>query len=408
MSRNVLFLSPGYPAEMPFFVRGLSEVGAKVLGLGDQAKDALPAMAREHLAFHQQVRSLWDEETVIAAVLDLARRVRIEQVECLWEPGMILAARLREALHLPGMTVEQTVPFRDKEKMKQVLDRAGIRTPRHTSTSSEAGVRRAAEEIGYPIIVKPISGAGSLDTHRCDGPADLERVLPQVRHVQEVSVEEFIDGEEFTFDTVCAGGRLLFENVCWYRPRPLVQKQVEWVSPQSIGIRDLDQEELLGGRKMGREVLTALGFATGFTHMEWFRKSDGEVVFGEIGGRPPGARMVDVMNFVCDADLFTGWAEAVVHGRIERQRLERKYNVAMVFKRAQGIGRIQRVEGLDRILADFGSFVRVVELLPVGAPRRNWKNTVISDGFVVVRHPELQALLHMADRLANDLHLYAG
>ena len=42
-----------------------------------------------------------------------------------------------------------------------------------------------------------------------------------MRHVPEVSVEEFIDGEEFTFDTICAGGEILFENVMWYRPRPL-------------------------------------------------------------------------------------------------------------------------------------------------------------------------------------------
>ena len=32
---NVLMLSPGFPAEMPHFTRGLSEVGAKVIGLGE-------------------------------------------------------------------------------------------------------------------------------------------------------------------------------------------------------------------------------------------------------------------------------------------------------------------------------------------------------------------------------------
>ena len=39
---------------------------------------------------------------------------------------------------------------------------------------------------------------------------------------------------------------------------------------------------------MGHQVITALGFTAGFTHMEWYRKADGEVVFGEIGARPPG------------------------------------------------------------------------------------------------------------------------
>jgi len=41
---------------------------------------------------------------------------------------MLLAARLREALGLPGMGVEQTLLFRDKERMKQALDAAGART----------------------------------------------------------------------------------------------------------------------------------------------------------------------------------------------------------------------------------------------------------------------------------------
>ena len=48
------------------------------------------------------------------------------------------------------------------------------------------------------------------------------------------------------------------------------------------------------------------------------------------------------------------------------------------------------------------------ELLPIGAPRRNWILTLVSDGFLVVRHPDLQATLDIADAVGTDLHLYAG
>ncbi|MCB1007728.1 MAG: ATP-grasp domain-containing protein, partial [Acidobacteria bacterium] len=294
MTLNVLMISPGYPAEMPLFTRGLARVGARVIGLGDQPAGALPQVAREHLAHHLQVPSLWDEAAVVREVQRFSHQARIDRVECLWEPGMILAAKLREALGVPGMSVDQTVPFRDKEIMKQRLDAAGIRTPRHHRASTANQVREAAERIGYPVIVKPIAGAGSADTYRCDTRENLERALLLVQHVPEVSVEEFVDGEEFTFDTICAEGEIYFENVCWYRPRPLVMRLNEWVSPQTVAVRNLDQPDLVDGRRMGREVLAALGFRTGFTHMEWYRKHDGEVVFGEIGGRPPGARTVDV------------------------------------------------------------------------------------------------------------------
>jgi len=344
---------------------------------------------------------------VAGTVRAVARHVRIDRVECLWEPYMMLAARLREALGLPGMTAEQTVPFRDKERMKEVLGAAGLRVPGHHSAGTVAGVWAAAERLGFPLIVKPIAGAGSADTYRADSAAELDAIMPMLRHVPEVIVEEFIDAEEFTYDTVCAGGRVLFENICQYHPRPLVTKMHEWVSPMTMALRDLDDPGLRGGRELGAAVLRVLGFQDGFTHMEWYRKADGEVVFGEIGARPPGARTVDVMNYATDADLFFGWAEAVTQGRIS-QPVERRYNAASVFKRASGAGRITHYEGLDRLLAEYGEHVAAVELLPVGAPRRDWRATTTADGMVIVRHPDLPQALEIAQRFAAELHLYAG
>jgi hypothetical protein len=404
---TVLMISPGYPPEMPFFARGLAETGVRVLGLGDGPEAGLPPMARHSISGYLRVRSLWDEPAVLDEVRAWPPARALGRVECLWEPGMILAARLREGLGLPGMTVEETLPFRDKETMKQRLDRAGIRTPRHRRANTAAGVREAAEEIGYPLIVKPIAGAGSADTHRVDSPEELEAVLRQTAHVPEVSVEEFVEAEEFTFDTICSRGEILYHNVSWYRPRPLVARQHEWVSSQTIALRDPASPYVASGAAMGPKVLEALGFREGFTHMEWFRRPSGEAVFGEIAARPPGARSTEIMNYACDVDVWRAWGEAIVSGRIS-QRVERRYNAAIVFKRAQGQGRIRRVEGLERLLSDFGKHVVSVELLPIGAERRNWKQTLVSDGWIVLRHPDLQETVRMCDRVASELHLYAG
>lgn len=402
---NVLFLAPGFPSEMPSFVRGLKTVGVNVIGMGDQPASMLPRMAADNLAAYIQI-SFSDEPSIIEEALEVARRVPIDRVECLWEPLMMLAARLREVLGVGGMDVETTIPFRDKERMKQVLDSAGIRTPRHTRANSAKEVRDAAEMIGYPIIVKPIAGAGSADTHRITDEEELEAALKILGHVPEVSVEEFIEADEYTFDTVCAGGKILFYNICWYRPRPLLARQLEWVSPQSIALRDPDVPELESGRKMGEAVLRALNFSDGFSHMEWYLTASGEAVFGEIGGRPPGGRTVDIMNFAADVDMFAGWAEAISHGRIS-QPIHRRYNAASIFKRARGSGRITRIEGLSRLMTEMGEHIVALDLLPPGAHRRNWLQTLISDGMVIVRHPDLPTTLEMADRIGTDLQLYA-
>ena len=404
---NVLMFSPGFPAEMPYFTRGLASVGARVLGLGDQPVEMLPEAARESLSDYLRVDNLFDEAAVVEQVKRWAERAAIDRVECLWEPGMILAARLREALGLPGMSVEETIPFRDKERMKQVLDEAGIRTPRHWRASSAEQVREGAEQVGFPVCVKPIAGAGSADTYRVDDQDGLEQILKRITHVPEVSVEEFIEGEEYTFDTICSGGRIHYHNVAWYRPRPLIGRSEEWISPQTISLRAVEAPQVAAGVEMGHAVHKALGFRTGFTHMEWFLKSDGEAVFGEIGARPPGARSVDIMNYASDIDVYTGWAEAVCHRRFS-QTVERKYNAAVIFKRAQGEGRIRRIEGLEPLLRELGDAVVCVDLLPVGARRRNWRATLISDGYLIVRHPDLETAMAMADKVGTDLQIYAG
>jgi biotin carboxylase len=320
---------------------------------------------------------------------------------------MVMAARIRERLGLPGMTVAETVPFRDKETMKLVLDAAGIRTPRHARADTAEQVRDAVERIGYPIIVKPIAGAGSADTHRVNDRKELDAVLPRLRHVREVSVEEFIEGEEFTFDTVCNDGQIAFHNICSYRPRPLIARQLEWISPQTVALRNPDVPYLEAGRKLGESVLKAMNFRSGFTHMEWHLKADGEAVFGEIAARPPGAFTVDIMNYASDLDLFRGWAEVELHGRFT-QAIERRYNCASIFKRARGQGRIQRIEGLGELMAEFGPHIVKLDLLPIGTPRRDWLQTLISDGMVILRHPDLTATIEMADRIGTDLQLIAG
>jgi hypothetical protein len=407
MAPTVLFLSPGYPAEMPLFVRGLGEVGARVLGVGDQPHSALPPEARSALSDYLQVANLWDEPAVVAAVRGWLHGRPVERVECLWEPGVVLAARLREALGAEGMRVETAVRFRDKELMKAALDQAGVRVPRHARARSVAEAQAARERIGFPLIVKPIAGAGSADTHVARDPRELERVLELTRHVPEVSVEEYVEGEELTFDTICAKGDVLFHNVCLYRPKPLVARQNEWVSSQSVVLRDTEVPDVQKGRALGREVLRALHFESGYTHMEWFLTPQGEAVFGEIGARPPGARLVHGMNYSCDADYFAGWAEAVCYGRLS-QPTRKKYNAACVFKRAVGQGRILRYEGLETLMARYGEHIPLVDLNPIGSPRRDWQNSVVGDGWLVARHPNLELTLEIADRIGTDLRIVAG
>lgn len=403
---NVLIISPGYPADMPEFTRGLAECGARVYGVGDQPAAALPDLVRRSLSEYLQVSNLWNAAAVIAELHEKFKGRQLDRIECLWEPGIMLAAELRQHFGVDGLSIEQAHRFRDKEAMKVALDAAGIRTPRHIAVDNSAACWEAAEEIGFPVILKPIDGAGSADTYRVNSADELRTVLPRLRHVPTVSVEEYVDGEEFTFDTITIGGKIVYHNIAWYRPRPLIARSNEWISPQVIALRDIDGPEFAAGVQMGYDVIKALQFDSGFTHMEWYRKADGEVIFGEIGARPPGAHQVDQMKYACDFDVFRAWGEAVTLGRMECA-FERKYNVATIFKRARGTGRISRIDGIDQLQQQFGEHVVWSTLLAPGMPRRDWLRTLVSDGFIMLRHPDLERTIAMADAVGTDLQLYA-
>lgn len=392
---------------MQQYTRGLAEVGVRVFGVGDTPRSALPVGVKRHLADYLQVPGILDEDDVIARVHRWLRGREVDLVLANWEVLVITAARLRERFGLPGMRVDTVMGFRDKQLMKDRVHAAGLRVPKARRVRTVSEALSAAHEIGFPMVIKPISGAGSADTYRVNDGKELKVALQKMQHVEVAICEEFIDGEEYTFDTICVDGKPVYMNVAQYLPPPLIARSVESISPIIITVRDLEQPKLQAGIELGKNVLSALKMGDGFTHMEWFLTRKGEAVFGEIGCRPGGAHLVDQMNYTSDIDLFREWARASVWKDF-RATTERKYNAAIIFKRAKGQGRIQRIEGLRSFMAKYGEYVVEETLLRPGTPRRNWKQTLTSDGHILLRHPDWEVTKQMAEAAAEEVQMWAG
>jgi len=403
---RVVFLAPAYPPEMIQYTRGLAEVGVEIYGVADTPQARLPAEVRRYLTGYLEVPRIMDEDDVMDRVTAWLRGKTIDRILANWEPLVILAARLRERHGMPGMSVDVVRGFRDKELMKERVRAAGLRVPRSFRVRTEKETRAAAEAIGFPLILKPIAGAGSADTYRITNRAELEATLPKMRGIPEASCEEYIEGEEFTFDTVCIGGCPAYENVAAYLPKPIEMRSVEWISPVIITVRDMAQPKLAPGIQLGRNVLRALEMGDGFTHMEWFLTPKGEAVFGEIACRPGGAHLVDQMNYTSDIDLFREWARVACWQSFEAVA-PRKYNAGVIFKRALGQGRITRIEGLGDWLRAAGPWAVEEQLLRPGTPRRNWKQTLLSDGHVMVRHPDWDEAYRLSFLAATGIKMYA-
>lgn len=90
------------------------------------------------------------------------------------ELAVPLAARLSERLGIPGNSPEAVDTARNKHAARACMERAGLPTPRNALIKTEADLAEAAEHVGFPAVIKPISGAASIGVIRVNDRQQLE------------------------------------------------------------------------------------------------------------------------------------------------------------------------------------------------------------------------------------------
>ncbi|MEP6697111.1 MAG: hypothetical protein ABJA34_09560 [Pseudonocardiales bacterium] len=405
---NVVLVEPHFPRNQREFARGLAAAGATVIGIGEASADHLDDELRGWLDHYEQVGSVTDVEALTQAVRRLQGHVRVNRLEATIEAHTMAAAHAREACGIPGTSVRTAWLCRDKPSMKQALREAGVPTAASIAADTAGQVRDFAERVGYPLILKPRSGAGAADTMRVDTAADLDRALGVFRGqgVDSIAVEEFVEGHEGFYDTLSIDGRPALDFVCHYYPNVLEAMRARWISPQFVATNRVETApEYAELRNMGRRVNAALGIGTSATHMEWFFGPKG-LRFSEIGCRPPGVGAWDLYCAGNDLDLYREWAMAVVHGRVEATA-SRRFAAGMLALRPDSEGTISGYSGVDEMQQQYGEWVIDAHLPPVGTPTQPVEAGYMANAYVCMRHPDYDALLSMLDTVGRTLHVHA-
>ncbi|HET9560533.1 MAG TPA: ATPase, partial [Propionibacteriaceae bacterium] len=233
---NVVFVEPSFPPTQRNFVRALAEVGATVIGIGESHTDALDDQVKSWMTHYHQVPSVVDTGVMTDTVRWIQDKVWVDRLEATIEAHTLAAAQVRENCTIPGTSVRTAWLCRDKPSMKEVLRAAGVPTAASAAVQTAAEVYEFVNAIGYPIILKPRTGAGALDTTRVDNKAELDAALGRFggQGVESIAVEEFVEGHEGFYDTVCVNGYVSLDFVSHYYPNVLDAMRARWVSPQFI------------------------------------------------------------------------------------------------------------------------------------------------------------------------------
>ncbi|MBC2879510.1 MULTISPECIES: ATP-grasp domain-containing protein [Streptomyces] len=248
---------------------------------------AAPAAAGVPLGGFRHVETVpdYEDDAAVDRVIDaLCRDHRVERVLTTAEIDVVRAARARERHGLPGQSVESALAYRDKYRMKRLAARGGVPVAPMARVRDTDGVRSFAARHGFPVVVKPADGGGSVGV-RVLRDASAAARLPAG---EGLLVERFVDGVVCHVDGLMAGGRVLHAVASRYLHSNL-DTAVRGL-PSVSGMLPADEPVAKRLCAAAADTVAALPPVVEVTafHAEFFHTPDDGIVLCEIACRPGG------------------------------------------------------------------------------------------------------------------------
>jgi len=300
---NVLFLSPFFPPNADRFCRALHARGVNVLAIGDEPPERQPADLVLGEYVYEPAMAHYPALRAATAGL-IARHGRLDRIESNNEHWLQAEGKLRDDFAVSGLSESQTRALRSKSMMASVFAKAAIIYPptMRGTASASAQAREEAARLGLPLVIKPDSGSGAVDTFVVSTESELDAALR--RDLSGHVLQPFVSGDIVTFDGLAdANGQIVFFTSHRY-DRGIMQVREGRIDGHYYSLRDIPADL----ERVGRRAVAAFDIRERFFHAELFMLSDASYVGLEMNIRPPGGYTTDMMNAACGIDVYDLWA----------------------------------------------------------------------------------------------------
>ncbi|TVR34546.1 MAG: ATP-grasp domain-containing protein [Spirochaetaceae bacterium] len=256
------------------------------------AADGNPKAAARGLADRFVNIDLRDREALAAFAREYQAESGLDAVFTAGTDFSTSVAFIAEALGLPGIDYQTALQATDKQRMRTLFMQKGIpsvrfRVLRRVPPRHEA--ETIAEQVGFPVVVKPVDNMGARGVRCVHSGADLSAAVEaalQFSASGTVLVEEFIDGAEFSIDAVIWRGRV---SVCGVADRDIrfAPFFIEVGHCMPSELHEHAQRQLTA---VFTRAVAALGIRNGAAKGDVFMSRRGPVI-GEIAARLSGGYM---------------------------------------------------------------------------------------------------------------------
>ena len=273
-------------------------------------------------------------DRIVAALQTYGKRV--DGIVSFFDPLLSATAAAAATLGLPTAPTEAFKIATDKQLTSEFDGRTAYRVSSlegalevvhqklNPSLSTTSGLQHA-EDLSYPLIVKPCAGWGSEGVFRANNETELVRAVNSIdfdRHGSEFVIEKYCDGPEVDVNIVLCDNELLFFEVSDDLPKDADlstpspggnSTQGTFIELANVLPSALPRNEQTLLKDSLCDTLRRLGFSSGFFHMEarvhnsrmrYGRNADGVIELEpkdisdtsqdpstwliEINARPPG------------------------------------------------------------------------------------------------------------------------
>lgn len=236
------------------------------------------------------------------------------------------AARIASVLGLPFHAVAAADLARDKHRAREACFSVGLPGPAFARIERAHDLQPAGERVGFPAVLKPVSGVGSVQTYKVPGPTELakryESILSEVRvarsktheglssdrdwfdlmwsGVPTLTLESWIEGPKYDVDLLLEKGDVVYAHAT-DDLEPCGLRDVRRVAP--AGLDDAAERQLIAH---AASCVGALGFRRGAFNVEVKRTPAGPRMI-EVNGRLGGYSTTDIHRTVWGVDLVEQW-----------------------------------------------------------------------------------------------------
>src|SRR3954453_23236008 len=378
---------------------------AKELGLRVAAVDRnaeAPGLREADVA---RVVDFSDAAAVIEAVSDLeldgALTVSADR-------AVPVVAAVAEARSLPGIGVETAHLMTHKVAMRRRLPEFGVPQPRFAALRSISERRLAADEVGFPAVLKPADSGGQRGIFRVESLDDIEAHLHEALTASptgEAILEQFVEGTEMNGIVIARKGEAIPLTLSDRQRPPGVGFGVGWIHLYPATIYG---DQLAESERVAAQTVRTLGLETGIAFPQLIAAPDGRVVVVECAARIPGGQMADLVRWAVGVDLVDVQLRMALGDELPDELVHARFTQPLAIRfltAAPGplpTGRVKRIGPLDKVLA-FPGVVQADVYLQIGETIRPVRVDGDRRGYVIATADTNLEALERAEAAAGLL-----